>query len=58
MFIEECFDEQISQYWVDLKAWADKNMIIARQITLDDTIATVYVRPNATASGVSGVVGL
>jgi len=48
------FYERISKYWNDLKAWADKNMIVARTVRLDNFTATVYTRPTATVSGVSG----
>jgi hypothetical protein len=48
------FYERISKYWNDLKAWADKNMIVARTVRLDSFTATVYTRPTATVSGLSG----
>jgi hypothetical protein len=48
------FYEAISRYWDDLRAWADKNMILSRRLTLDDMTATVYIRPNPKVLGVSG----
>lgn len=48
------FYESISRYWDDLQAWAEKNMVMSRRVTLDDTIATVYIRPNPEVLGVSG----
>jgi hypothetical protein len=48
------FYERISKYWNDLKTWADQNMIVARRVRLSDFTATVYTRPTATVSGVSG----
>jgi hypothetical protein len=47
------FYEHISQYWNDLKAWADLHMIVARAVPLDRFTATVYVRPSAKVSGIS-----
>jgi len=48
------FYQAISRYWDDLHTWAEKNMIMSRRITLDDLIATVYIRPNPAVLGVSG----
>jgi len=48
------FYASIAQYWNDLKAWADKNMIEARTVLFDEFTATVYVRPTAMLSGLSG----
>jgi hypothetical protein len=48
------FYQKISQYWGNLKAWADKNLINARDVAFDGFTATVYVRPTATVSGISG----
>lgn len=48
------FYESISQYWDDLHAWAEKNMIMSRKMTLGDMIATIYIRPNPEVVGVSG----
>jgi hypothetical protein len=36
------FYDQIGQYWNDLKAWADKNMILAKTVQFDNFTATVY----------------
>jgi hypothetical protein len=47
------FYEQLAQYWNDLKAWADQNMILIRTIPFDSYTATVYSRPSATISGLS-----
>ena len=48
------FYERVSQYWNDLKAWAEQNMIVVRIVPFDDFTATVYVRPFAKVSGLSG----
>jgi len=48
------FYEHISQYWNDLKAWADNHMIVAQTVPLSSFTATVYVRPSAKVSGLSG----
>jgi hypothetical protein len=48
------FDRRIAEYWDDLKAWADNNMIVARIVPFSAFTATVYVRPAATISGLSG----
>jgi len=48
------FYESIAHYWDDLRAWANKHMIAARTVLFDDFSATVYARPGATLSGVSG----
>jgi hypothetical protein len=48
------FYRRIAEYWGDLKAWADKNMIVARIVPFSAFTATVYVRPAATISGLSG----
>ena len=47
------FDEHISQYWNDLKSWADMNMILAKTVLFDNFAATVYVRPTGTPSSPS-----
>jgi hypothetical protein len=47
------FYEHISQYWNDLKAWADIHMIVARTVPFDRFTATVYVRPSAKVSDIS-----
>jgi len=48
------FDRRIAEYWDDLKAWADDNMIVARIVPFSTFSATVYLRPAATISGLSG----
>ena len=48
------FYEHIAQYWGDLKAWADKHMIAFRTVRFDEFTATVYARPSAVLSGLSG----
>jgi hypothetical protein len=48
------FYRRIAEYWDDLKAWADNNMIVARIVPFSAFTATVYVRPVATISGLSG----
>src|SRR5258708_29626923 len=48
------FYQQIARYWDDLKDWADRNMVVARTVLFDRFTATVYARPTATISGVSG----
>jgi hypothetical protein len=48
------FYQHIALYWNDLKAWADKNMILVRKVPFDDFAAAIYVRPSATVSGLSG----
>jgi hypothetical protein len=47
------FERRIAEYWEDLKAWADNNMIIARIVPFSAFTATIYVRPTATISGLS-----
>ncbi|MBV8378551.1 MAG: hypothetical protein JO279_16260 [Verrucomicrobia bacterium] len=44
----------IASYWEDLKAWADDNMVIARIVPFSSFTATLYVRPTARISGLSG----
>jgi hypothetical protein len=46
--------QHLTEYWGDLKAWADKNMLVARIIASDSFTATVYVQPTATILGISG----
>jgi hypothetical protein len=48
------FYERVSRYWNDLKSWADLHMIVARTVPFDGFRATVYVRPSAKLSGLSG----
>jgi hypothetical protein len=47
------FYRHIAEYWDDLKAWADENMIVARVVTFSNFTATLYVRPTARISGIS-----
>ena len=48
------FYRHIAEYWDDLKAWADENMIVARIVPFSSFIATLYIRPTARISGISG----
>ena len=48
------FYRRIAQYWNDLKGWADQNMILVRTVPFDSFAATVYARPSAVLSGLSG----
>ena len=48
------FYQLIAEYWNDLKAWADDNMVVARVIRFSDFTATLYLRPTARISGTSG----
>jgi hypothetical protein len=48
------FYQHVAQYWNDLRAWSDKNMVVVRTVPFDGFTATVYVRPSATVSGLSG----
>jgi hypothetical protein len=48
------FFKHIAEYWDDLKAWAEKNMIVARTVPFSTFTATVYVRPTARISGTAG----
>jgi hypothetical protein len=45
------FYHHIAEYWEDLKAWADNNMVVARVVPFSTFTATVYVRPTAMISG-------
>jgi hypothetical protein len=47
------FYRHIAEYWDDLKAWADDNMIIARIVPFSNFTATLYIRPTARISGLS-----
>ncbi len=47
------FYRHIAEYWDDLKAWADVNMVAARVIHFSNFVATLYVRPTAKVSGLS-----
>jgi hypothetical protein len=48
------FYRHIAEYWDDLKAWADDNMIVARIVPFSSFIATLYIRPTARISGILG----
>jgi hypothetical protein len=48
------FYKKIALYWGDLKAWADENMFVARTMAFDNFVATVYARPSARVSDLSG----
>ncbi len=48
------FYQRISEYWGDLKAWADDNMVVARVVPFSTFTATLYVRPTARILGISG----
>ena len=48
------FYRHIAEYWDDLKAWADDNMIVARIVPFSNFTATLYLRPTARISGISG----
>jgi hypothetical protein len=48
------FYQRVALYWNDLKAWADKNMMLVRTVPFDSFSAAIYVRPSATVSGLSG----
>jgi hypothetical protein len=48
------FYEHIAQYWADLKAWADKNMLMAHTTQIDNYTASIYVRPTTAVSEIAG----
>jgi hypothetical protein len=48
------FYRHIAEYWDDLKAWADENMIVARIAPFSSFTATLYIRPTARISGIWG----
>jgi hypothetical protein len=48
------FDRDIAQYWDNLKAWADQEMILVKTIPFDSFTVTVYARPSPILSGLSG----
>jgi hypothetical protein len=51
------FTQAIETYWTDLKAWAEKHLVVARTQrfhTYFPYTATVYVRPSAQLRDVSG----
>jgi hypothetical protein len=39
------FYQRLDEYRSDLKAWADKNMILAQTVPFENFVATVYVSP-------------
>jgi hypothetical protein len=41
------FNQQIAQYWNDLKEWSEGNLILARKIAFEGFDVTVYVRRSA-----------
>jgi hypothetical protein len=47
------FWQSIAPYWNDLKAWADKNMILAKTVQFDNFTANVYVRSAAPTPGLA-----
>jgi hypothetical protein len=47
------FYQSVARYWNDLKAWADKNMILVLTFPFNSFVATIYARPSATVSGLS-----
>jgi hypothetical protein len=48
------FYRHIAEYWDDLRAWAENNMIVARIVPFSSFTATLYIRPTAKISGISG----
>ena len=48
------FYERLAYYRDDLKAWADKNMLLAQTVPFENFTATVYVHPTVTTSDLSG----
>jgi hypothetical protein len=48
------FYHRISQYWSDLKARADENMLLSMTVPVEGFTAMVYVRPSAVVKGISG----
>jgi hypothetical protein len=44
------FYEHRAHYWNDLKAWADKNMILAQNVQFEKFTATVYVHATGVTS--------
>ena len=48
------FYRHIAEYWDDLKAWAGDNMTVARIVPFSSFTATLYIRPTARISGISG----
>jgi hypothetical protein len=47
------FYEGLAQYRDDLKAWADKNMVLAQTVAFENFTVTVYVSPGGPGSGLS-----
>jgi hypothetical protein len=47
------FYERLAHYWNDLKAWADKNMILAQNVQFEKFTAMVYVHPAGVTSNPS-----
>jgi hypothetical protein len=41
------FNQQILQYWNDLKEWSERNLVLARSVAFKGFDVTVYVRPVA-----------
>jgi hypothetical protein len=51
------FSQAIAAYWSDLKAWADKHLLLARRLEFDNyypAVLTVYTRPTAQLRDISG----
>jgi hypothetical protein len=48
------FYPRLAEYRSDLKAWADKNMILAQTVPFENFVATVYVSPTGVASELAG----
>jgi hypothetical protein len=51
------FSQTIAAYWSDLKAWADKHLLLARRLEFDNyypVALTVYTQPTAQLRDISG----
>jgi hypothetical protein len=51
------FSQTIAAYWSDLKAWADKHLLLARSLEFDNyypAALTVYTQPTAQLRDISG----
>ena len=48
------FYDQPREYWAELKAWVEANMIPTRSVQFSEFSAKVYTRPSAEILGVSG----
>jgi hypothetical protein len=48
------FYQKISEFWQDLKDWADKNLIVAQTVPFETFTVTVYVRPSVKVLNLSG----